>query len=248
MDSAVDISNSGQLMRAQVAACTRLLNMAGILHYSGHVSVRVPGKEQLYIQSRHESRAEVTPDSILLVDFDGNVIEGDEKPPSELVIHTGIYRARADVGAIVHNHMELATALTMAKGAKVVIVDFHAVRWAGGINVMREVGHIKTQADGDKLAAALGDSNALLLRAHGLVLTSESAPAILADTNHFQDNLKAMKEALSFGEALEPLTAEDLARVEEFIDRDHHVTKMWNYYVNEGRKAGVIPEDWDIRL
>lgn len=248
MDTAVNLSNSGQVMRVQVAACTRLLNMAGILHYSGHVSVRVPGKEQLYIQSREQSRAEVTPDSILLVDFDGNVLEGDDKPPSELVIHTEIYRARADVGAVVHNHMELAAAITMAKGAEVKIMDFHAVRWADGINVMREVGHIKTKADGEALARALGDANALLLRGHGLVLTSESAPAILADTNHFQDNLKVMKEALSFSSELEPLTAEDLARVRKFMDRDHHIAKMWNYYVNEGRKSGVIPEDWAVTL
>ncbi len=248
MDTAVDISNSGQVIRAQVAACTRLLNMMGILLYSGHVSVRVPGKDQLYIQSRNESRAEVTPESILLVDFDGNVLEGEEKPPSELVIHTEIYRARADVGAVVHNHMELATAVTMAKGAKVEIMDFHAARWADGISVMREVGHIKTKPDGEALARALGDKNALLLRGHGLVLTSESAPAILADTTHFHDNLKAMKEALSFSSEIEPLTAQDLARVEKFNDRDHHIEKMWNYYVNEGRKSGAIPDGWDVTL
>ena len=154
MDTAVNLSNSGQGMRAQVAACTRLLNMAGILHYSGHVSVRAPGKEQLYIQSREQSRAEVTPDSILLVDFDGNVVEGDDKPPSELVIHTEIYRARADVGAVVHNHMELATAVTLAKGAEVKIMDFHAVRWASGVPVMREAGHINTKAACAALARA----------------------------------------------------------------------------------------------
>ena len=57
-----------------------------------------------------------------------------------------------------------------------------------------------------------------------------------------------MKEALSFSSELEPLTAEDLARVQKFMDRDHHITKMWNYYVNEGRKSGVIPEDWEVTL
>ncbi len=242
-------SNSGAVQRTQVAACTRLLNMLGILHYSGHVSVRVPGKDQCYIQTRTESRAEVSPDSVLLVDFDGNVLEGAPgKPPSELVIHTEVYRKRPDVGAVIHNHMPLATAITMAKGAKIEIMDFHASRWASGIPVMQDVGHIKTKADGEALAGALGDASALLLRAHGLVLTSESAPAILVDTVHFEDNLKAQKEALSFGRELVPLTAEDIARVGEYEDRSHHIRKMWNYYAGEGRKAGVIPEGWDVRL
>jgi L-ribulose-5-phosphate 4-epimerase len=242
-------SNSGELLRAQVAACTRLLNMLGILHYSGHVSVRVPGKDQLYIQTRTESRADVSPDSVLLVDFDGNVLEGAPgKPPSELVIHTQVYKARPDVGAVIHNHMPLATAITMVKNRKIEIMDFHASRWAKGVPVMREVGHIKTVADGDALAESLGDYDALLLRAHGLVLTSESAPSILIDTVHFEDNLKAMKEALAFGDDLEPITAEDLARVGEYEDRPHHTAKMWNYYVGEGRKAGVLPDDWDVKL
>jgi ribulose-5-phosphate 4-epimerase/fuculose-1-phosphate aldolase len=247
--SMLSSSNSGDVLRTQVAACTRLLNMLGILHYSGHVSVRVPGRDQLYIQTRTESRAEVTPESILLVDFDGNVLEGSPgKPPSELVIHTGIYRARPDVGAVIHNHMPLAAAITMAKGAKVEIMDFHASRWVTGVPVMREVGHIKTVADGEALATALGNANALLLRAHGLVLTSESAPAILVDTVHFEDNLKAMKEALAFGDELMPITAEEIARVGEYEDRAHHIRKMWNYYAGEGRKANVLPDDWDVEL
>lgn len=248
MNTAVDFSNSGQLMRAQVAACTRILNMAGILHYSGHVSVRVPDQDRLYIQCRTQSRAEVTPDSILLVDFDGNVLEGEDKPPSELVIHTEIYRVRPDVGAVIHNHMELAAAVTMAKGAKVEIMDFHASRWASGVPIMRDVGHIKTKQDGEALAACLGDANGMLLRAHGLVLASESAPAILVDTVHFEDNLKALKEALSFGDEIEPLTADELARVGQYEDRAHHIAKTWNYYVAEGRKAGVIPNNWDVTL
>ncbi|MGE0651586.1 MAG: class II aldolase/adducin family protein, partial [Alphaproteobacteria bacterium] len=205
-------------IRAQVAACTRLLNLLGILHYSGHVSARVPGRDQLYIQTRTESRAEVTPESILLVDFDGSVLKGSPgKPPSELVIHTGIYRARPDVGAVIHHHMPLAVALTMIRRsgdatasegfAGLEIMDFHAAHWASGVPVMNDVGHIKSEVDGATLAAALGTSSALLLRGHGVVLVAESAPGILIDTAHFEDNLRAMKEALSFGGALEPLSA-----------------------------------------
>ena len=235
---------TGAQIRAHVAACTRLLNMAGILHYSGHVSQRALGEDALYIQSRTESRAEVTPASVLKVDFDGNVLEGEAKPPSELVIHTGIYRARPDIGAVIHNHMPLAVALTMVKGARLEIMDFHAAQWADNVAVMREVGHIKTPEDGAKLAAALGEGNALLLRAHGLVLTAESAPGILVDTLHFEDNLKALKEALSFGRSVEPVAGGDFDRIGLTADREHRVRKMWNYYVVRGRRAGAIPDAW----
>lgn len=249
MATAVQSSNLGAVQRAQVAACTRLLNMLGILHYSGHVSERVPGKDRLYIQTRTESRAEVTPESVLLVDFDGNVLEGAPgRPPSELVIHTGIYRKRPNVGAVIHNHMPLAVALTMVKDVKPEIMDFHAAHWKDAIPVMREVGHIKTISDGQALANALGDANALLLRAHGVVLTAESTPGILIDTVHFEENLKAMKEARSFGGDLAPVTDRDIARIMTTVDREHIVRKSWNYYVAQGRRAGALPREWAVDL
>ena len=252
MSDGVDLANkascSDEMMRTQVAACTRLLNMTGILHYAGHVSARVPGEDQLYIQTRDQSRAQVTPDSILRVDFDGNVIEGDGRPPSELVIHTAIYRARPDVGAVVHNHMELAAAFTIVKGVDIQLVDFHAVRWAGGIPTSRVVGHVKTEADGAHLVQVLGDANAVLLRAHGMVLVAESAPGILVDTLHFADNANAQKLALSLDGELEPLTQAELVRANKYFDRDHHIGKMWNYFAGEGKKRGAIPDDWDVLL
>jgi ribulose-5-phosphate 4-epimerase/fuculose-1-phosphate aldolase len=245
IDTSLAANDPGPQIRAHVAACTRLLNMAGILHYSGHVSQRVPGEDALYIQSRNESRAEVTPDSVLKVAFDGTVLEGEEKPPSELVIHTGIYRARSDIGAVIHNHMPMAAALTMAKGAKLEVMDFHAAHWARSVKVMRAVGHIKTEADGAALAEELGDGNALLLRAHGLVLTAESAPGLLVDTLHFEDNMNALKQANAFSRDVEPVSGADFERIGRTEDREHRVRKMWNYYVVKGVRAGAIPERWE---
>ena len=81
MATAIDLSksNSGELLRTQLATATRIMNMEEVLEYSGHISVRVPGKDALYIQQRTESRAEVSPESVLMVDFDCNVIEGKGK-------------------------------------------------------------------------------------------------------------------------------------------------------------------------
>jgi L-ribulose-5-phosphate 4-epimerase len=246
--AAVKGSNSKEALKVQVAACTRLLNMVGVLHYSGHVSARVPGTNTCVIQTRTESRADVSPESLLIVDFDGNVVEGKGKPPSELCIHTGIYKERPDAGAVIHNHMELAAAFTMVKGVQLQCMSFHAVRWADGIPVMRDAGKFKTEQHGKDLAKAIGNHNALLLRAHGIVLVSENAASILSDTLHFEDNAKQQKEALQLGRELDPLQPSEIARVHEYEDREHHIRKMWNYYVGEGVKKSAIPETWDARL
>jgi hypothetical protein len=64
------------------AAVTRLLEHEAILDYSGHVSTRIAGKEALVIQVGSASRAEVTPESMLVVSFDGRVLAGDGQPPA----------------------------------------------------------------------------------------------------------------------------------------------------------------------
>src|SRR5262245_5684859 len=73
----------------EVAAVTRLLEAQHILDYSGHVSARIPGRDDAFvIQIGSTSRAELEPGAMLVVGYDGKVIEGDGQPPSELPIHT----------------------------------------------------------------------------------------------------------------------------------------------------------------
>jgi ribulose-5-phosphate 4-epimerase/fuculose-1-phosphate aldolase len=92
--SALSALNSKQRLAAEVCAVTRMLEEMNILQYSGHIAVRVPGQDALMIQRRSDSRAELVPERIVTVDFDGKVIDGDGKPPSETAIHIETMRAR----------------------------------------------------------------------------------------------------------------------------------------------------------
>ena len=111
-------SNRDPALRASVAIASRILNSEGILDYSGHVSVRAPGREAYFIQAGSDPRSDLEPDRLLLVDFDGRVLEGEGKPPIEAAIHGEIYRQRADVEAVLHSHMELAIAFTLMQDAQ----------------------------------------------------------------------------------------------------------------------------------
>src|SRR4051794_34496050 len=121
-------SNSTTRTMLETAATTRLLESEGILDYSGHVSTRIPGRDAFVIQIGSTSRAEVSPESMLVVDYDGNVLEGDGQPPSELPIHLEILRARPDVQSVLHSHMELAIAFTMMEGVKLLPMRARASR------------------------------------------------------------------------------------------------------------------------
>jgi L-ribulose-5-phosphate 4-epimerase len=94
---------ANDLRALEAAAATRLLVAERILDYSGHVSIRIPGQDAFVIQIGSNSRAEVEPGAMLVVDYDGNVLEGDGQPPSEIPIHIEILKARPDVQAILHS-------------------------------------------------------------------------------------------------------------------------------------------------
>src|SRR5262245_63157986 len=99
-------------LRQQLADCHRMMVMAELLDYSGHVSARIPGTDRILILPRDASRAGVTADDMLVVGLDGKVLDGNRLPPTETAIHLGVYRARADVHAVGHGHPPMATLVT----------------------------------------------------------------------------------------------------------------------------------------
>lgn len=239
-------ANTGAMLRAQVAAATRILNHEGLLTYSGHLSARAPEGDRFYIQIRTEPRTEVRPESVLLVDLDCKVIEGDGKPPSETAIHAEIYRKRPDVQAVIHNHSEMAIAFTMTKTAKLLPMRARAARWKSGFPIHNDPSHIKRKEQGVALAETLAHHNVCLMRAHGMVLVAETVPALLADTVHFEENAKAQAETMAMGAGLEPLTDDEMAAILKTEARDHHMKKLWKYYVNNGIKAGILDQSWEL--
>ncbi|MGH3302508.1 MAG: class II aldolase/adducin family protein [Streptosporangiaceae bacterium] len=228
-------------LRTELAAATRMLVDAGILNYSGHLSARSPDDiHQLLIQPVDDPRVAVQPDRVLLVDFDGRVLEGDGTPPSELAIHTGIYLARPDVAAVAHFHHDPTTMFAMVTGRPVVPVKNHASRWAGGVPVHPDPSHISSPEQGRALAATLGPASAALLRGHGEVVVAEDVRTLFADVLHFVENADALARAVQLGSPVS-LTAEECERFLATFDRSRHARKVWKYHLAVASQRGSSP-------
>jgi L-ribulose-5-phosphate 4-epimerase len=232
-------------LREQVAACTLLLNDLGLLGYSGHVSARLPGRDAFLVQAFDQSRSNVGPDDLLVCDFEGRLVTGPAglRPPAEVFIHCELLQARPDVQAIAHFHHEPTTVFTLVKGRELKPVKNHAARWVDGIPIHRDPSHVSTPALGKALAKTLGTCHALLIRAHGQVITAESVPAVLIDSVHFVENAESMYSAAMLGD-VEGLTKQE---IEDFLvdfKRDLHVAKLWKYYVGRGQSSGLLPKAW----
>lgn len=78
---------------------------------SGNISLKIHAPEGclIIITPSGVSLKDVTPESLVVVDCLGKVVEGENKPSSELNMHLKIYQTRDDVGAVVHTHSPFAT-------------------------------------------------------------------------------------------------------------------------------------------
>jgi L-ribulose-5-phosphate 4-epimerase len=240
--------NIEQHLRDQVAACTLMLNELKIMGYSGHVSARLPDGRGFLIQSVDQSRAQLRPELLLICNMDGYLVSGPEglRPPSEVFLHSEIFRARPDVNSIAHFHHDRTAVFTLADGPQLAPVKNHAVRWSNGIPVHPNPNHVNSPERGRSLADTLGQAHAALIRAHGQVVVAESVPGVLIDCVHFVENAEAMYDACLLGRVL-PLTAEEMASFGDDIKREKHIGKLWTYYVGRALDMGLVPKDWNLK-
>lgn len=70
--------------------------------YSGNFSAKY--EDKILITSSGSSNGYLSEDELVLMDFDGNLIEGNKKPSSEKMLHVEFYKQREDVNYIIHVH------------------------------------------------------------------------------------------------------------------------------------------------
>ena len=116
-----------QSLREQVACACRILALEGYADLTlGHVSGRSPGTTTVYIKRKGITLGETEPDDVISFELDDAEALDSPEMHLEAVLHTEVYRARPDVGAVVHGHPPYATALG-ATGASLELLTHDAV-------------------------------------------------------------------------------------------------------------------------
>ena len=94
----------------------------------------------------------------------------------EYVLHTEIYKARPDVGAVVHTHPPYATAFG-ATDAKLELLNHDAVLFREGLAYFDDTAELIVRPEqGAAVAAALGDKRVVVMRGHGVIVTGKTVP------------------------------------------------------------------------
>lgn len=134
----------------------------------GNISCRVPGESLIVISPSGLTYESLVPEDIVVLDLEGNIINGLRKPSVELPLHLAIYNAREDVQAIVHTHSAYATAMAVARKEIPAAVE-DLVQIVGGNVRVNEYAHPGTKELGINTVKALEGRNAVLLANHGML-------------------------------------------------------------------------------
>ena len=170
--AAVQTARDWREERAAVLRAAQAMASSGlVVATSGNVSCRLPDSEDRDLMAVTPSSLDyqaMTVDDIVVVDFEGDPVLGERVPSSETLIHAAIYRARPDVGAVMHTHSTYASALAVSALELPAMIDEMVILLGGRLRVA-DYGFPGTEELAEHVVRALGERNAVLLRSHGLI-------------------------------------------------------------------------------
>ncbi|MBR2326388.1 MAG: L-ribulose-5-phosphate 4-epimerase [Alistipes sp.] len=192
-------------------------NVSAIDRESGLVVIKPSGV------SYNDMKAE----DMVVVDLDGNIIEGDLRPSSDTPTHLAIYRHFKEVGGVVHTHSTYATAWAQAGVAIPNIGTTHADAFYHDIPCTKEMSsqQIETSYEastGDVIAEVFENKNpmhtpAVLVKHHGPFTWGKSAD----DAVHNAVILEEVARMASISIAINPAIEMNKELIEKHYNRKH---------------------------
>jgi L-fuculose-phosphate aldolase len=182
---------------------------------AGNISLRAGGK--MLITPSAIPYDDITPEMIAAMPIDDNygAWEGPKRPSSEWRFHLDIFRARPEIGAIVHTHAPHATAIAMAR-REIPPCHYMITRFGGGTVRCAPYALFGTAELSALALEALRDRTACLLANHGMIATGPTLDAALAAAVELEALAKQFILSVAIGGPV-LLTGEEIAAaIEQF--------------------------------
>jgi HCOMODA/2-hydroxy-3-carboxy-muconic semialdehyde decarboxylase len=219
----------------KLALANRILYDQRVVDGFGHASVRHDASAAHFLLARNMAPALVTAADILTFDLDGNALDADGPGVYlERFIHGEIYRARPDVGAIVHSHSP--SVIPFAATRTSLRPVFHMSGFLGEGSVLFEIRDVAGETDllirdaalGRALAASLGDASLVLMRGHGSTVVGASLEQAVYRAIYAETNARLQTQALALGQVTY-LTGREAALAA--ATNDTQLARTWELWV-----------------
>jgi L-ribulose-5-phosphate 4-epimerase len=219
-----DQTRAVERVKAEVCALhAELLRWGLVAWTSGNVSARVRGADGaddvMVIKPSGLDYSELTPQSMIVCDLQGKVLEGDLSPSSDTAAHAYVYRHRPDVGGVVHTHSPYATAWATAGEAIPCAITAMGDEFGDDIPI-GPFALIGDDSIGQGIVATLDGhrSPAVLMRQHGVFTVGKDAKAAVKAAVMCEDVARTVHLARQLGQ---------IERLQQ-----HHVDRLYDRYQN----------------
>ncbi len=229
---------------ADLATANHILYDQRVVDAFGHVSVRHDKRPDRFLLARNMAPALVTPADILEFDLDGTPIDGDgQSVYLERFIHGEIYRARPDVGAVVHSHSHAVIPFGAMRSHKLRAI-LHMGGFIGTETPVFEIREcvgdgsdllIRNNELGAALAKSLGPRSVILMRGHGATVVAPTLPEAVYRGVYVDVNARLQLQAIGLGPVNYLTEAEGRATTASISTQISRAWEMWKTQA-EGRR------------
>jgi L-ribulose-5-phosphate 4-epimerase len=202
--------------RAEVCALHAALVENNLVAWtSGNVSARVTGTDLMVIKPSGVAYPDLTPESMVVCDLAGHVVEGPLSPSSDTATHAYVYRHMPAVGGVVHTHSPYATAWAAVGEPIPCVITAMADEFGGEIPI-GPFALIGNDEIGRGIVATLDGhrSPAVLMRSHGVFTIGPTPRAAVKAAVMCEDVARTVHLARALGDPapLKPAEVDALHR------------------------------------
>jgi L-ribulose-5-phosphate 4-epimerase len=177
--------------------------------------VRIPGEPVLVITPSGKPYMQLVPEAICVVDFDLNRISGDLAPSIETAMHVGVYRDRADVGAVVHTHQPYASIFALINQPIPALFDEVALAIGETVDVVPYAFSGTPELAENVRRAVANGCDCFVLQNHGALNLGKNLEQAWKHAELLEKTAQVYHHALATGKPVTTLPAETVQRVRE---------------------------------
>ena len=198
--------------RVDLAACYRLValyDMSDMM--ANHISARVPGEDNAFLINAYGMLyEEITASSLIKIDLDGNILDKPDFGDLDYginkagyVLHSAIHRARHEVACVIHTHTWAGMAVASLE-CGLLPLSQTAMRFLK-IRYHDYQGVVLDAAEQESLVRDLGDSDAMILRNHGLLTCGRTVGEAFNWMHRLELACRSQLAAMATGAKLQPV-------------------------------------------
>jgi L-fuculose-phosphate aldolase len=151
--------------------CLEMVKNDLVIGSSGNASVRVGDHVVITPSTVHYSK--MTADDMVVIDLEGEIVEGDRNPSIEWQMHVALYNDREDAGAVVHTHSIYASSMAIQHKPLPPILD-ETVPKLGSVIGVTKYYMPGTKDLGTTVVKRIKDRSAVLIANHGAVCIAKT--------------------------------------------------------------------------